>query len=168
MNLYFKNIPDYPNTISAASTIARMIDGLGFRYFWATENLTKEEHIFLAGNGSMSMNDLNLHIYDLAFFTANSLGCKPDQKKELLVTFKITRDEILNLYELLSKHLKLMTEKELSNSTFYSKKYVQEFPFWQMLNGPIADALTHVGQITSWRRISGNIQPKVNVFLGTY
>lgn len=168
MNLYFKKIPDYPLAITAASSIARMIDGLGFRYYWATENLTKKEIEFLAGNGSMSMNELNLHIYDLAFFTAKSFGCNPNHKKELLLTFEDTREETLNLYEQLSKYLKILTHEELSRNSFYSKKYEQEFPFWQMLNGPIADALTHVGQITSWRRISGNIQPKINVFLGVY
>jgi len=36
-----------------------------------------------------------------------------------------------------------------------------------LLNGPIADALTHVGQVISFRRTSGNPIPKgVNVFMG--
>lgn len=168
MNLYFKIIPDYPSEITAVSSIVRIIDGLGFRYFWATENLTKKDFDFAAGNGSMSINDLNLHIYDLAFFTAESMKCKPINKRDSLNTFEITRTEILNLYELLSKQLRVLTQEELINCSFYSEKYKKEFPFWQLLNGPIADALTHVGQMTSWRRIAGNTQPKVNVFLGNY
>jgi hypothetical protein len=37
----------------------------------------------------------------------------------------------------------------------------------QLINGPIADALTHIGQIVSWRRINGNPQPSgVNPFKG--
>lgn len=42
-----------------------------------------------------------------------------------------------------------------------------EFPFWNMLNGPIADALWHVGQVVSFRRSSGNpFNSKVSVFSG--
>jgi len=35
-----------------------------------------------------------------------------------------------------------------------------------IINGPLADALTHVGQINSFRRINGNPCKKVNVFNG--
>jgi hypothetical protein len=36
-----------------------------------------------------------------------------------------------------------------------------------MINGPIADALWHAGQVVTLRRVSGNpINPKVSVFNG--
>lgn len=42
------------------------------------------------------------------------------------------------------------------------------FPFWNMLNGPIADALWHTGQVVSFRRSSGSpFNSKVSVFSGT-
>ena len=42
-----------------------------------------------------------------------------------------------------------------------------EFPFWNQLNGPIADALWHVGQVVTFRRSSGNpMNPKVSVLQG--
>jgi hypothetical protein len=31
-----------------------------------------------------------------------------------------------------------------------------EYPFWNQINGPIADALWHVGQVVTFRRSSGN------------
>ncbi|NCP07225.1 MAG: hypothetical protein GW863_12920, partial [Flavobacteriales bacterium] len=44
----------------------------------------------------------------------------------------------------------------------------REIPFWNNINGPIADAIWHSGQIASFRRTSGNpINPKVNHFMGT-
>jgi hypothetical protein len=44
----------------------------------------------------------------------------------------------------------------------------QEFPFWNQLNGPIADCIWHTGQIVSFRRSSGNpFTEKANVFMGT-
>jgi len=39
-------------------------------------------------------------------------------------------------------------------------------PFWHIINGPISDALTHIGQINSFRRLAGNPTPKANVFVG--
>ena len=42
-----------------------------------------------------------------------------------------------------------------------------ELPVWNLMNGPIADAIYHTGQIVSYRRMSGNpINPKVNVMMG--
>jgi len=36
-----------------------------------------------------------------------------------------------------------------------------------MMNGPLADAIYHVGQIVVFRRANGNPQnPRVNVFMG--
>jgi hypothetical protein len=40
-------------------------------------------------------------------------------------------------------------------------------PFWHIINGPISDALSHVGQINSFRRLAGNPTPKANVFTGS-
>jgi len=36
-----------------------------------------------------------------------------------------------------------------------------------LINGPFSDALTHVGQVASWRRINGNPILGANVFFGT-
>ena len=42
-----------------------------------------------------------------------------------------------------------------------------DFPFWNAINGTVADALYHVGQVVSHRRAAGNpIDPQVNVFVG--
>ena len=43
---------------------------------------------------------------------------------------------------------------------------VDDHPFWHMVNGPLADALTHVGQINTFRRLAGNPCPEANVFKG--
>ena len=40
-------------------------------------------------------------------------------------------------------------------------------PFWNNLNGPLADAIWHVGQVVAYRRASGNpFNSKVSVFSG--
>lgn len=51
--------------------------------------------------------------------------------------------------------------------TFKGKEKNAEFPFWNSINGTIADAIWHAGQIVMMRRASGNpFNSKVNVFLG--
>ncbi len=42
-----------------------------------------------------------------------------------------------------------------------------EYPLWYLINGPLSDALTHLGQVASWRRINGNPIPGANAFYGT-
>src|SRR4030095_3596210 len=40
---YYYTIPDTPKSFTANNVAARMVDGLGFRYFWATEGLTDKD-----------------------------------------------------------------------------------------------------------------------------
>ena len=51
--------------------------------------------------------------------------------------------------------------------SFQRNDNINEFPLWHLINGPIADAMWHVGQVVSFRRSSGNpLNEKVNVFSG--
>lgn len=43
---------------------------------------------------------------------------------------------------------------------------IEGHPFWHIINGPLCDALTHVGQIRYLRRLLGKQGPEANVFLG--
>jgi hypothetical protein len=50
---------------------------------------------------------------------------------------------------------------------FDRKGKISNFPIWNLMNGPLEDAIYHTGQIVSFRRTAGNPIPKgVNVFLG--
>jgi hypothetical protein len=44
--LPYYEIPDYPESYTAGAVAARMLDGLGFRYYWATEGLRDEDLVF--------------------------------------------------------------------------------------------------------------------------
>ena len=51
--------------------------------------------------------------------------------------------------------------------SFKGKNGISEYPMWNQINGPIADALWHCGQLVSLRRASGNpFNSKVSVFMG--
>jgi hypothetical protein len=45
--LPFADISVVPNNITATNTLLRMVEGLAFRYRWATENLSEENIKFL-------------------------------------------------------------------------------------------------------------------------
>ena len=162
--LPFEDISKTPTELTATNTILRMVEGLAFRYRWATENLSEENIKFRPHPTSMSIEDVNSHIFDLVDSTFRVFGGEK-QNKETLNSFQDIRES--NLY-LLKKLVNLLREMNDSELAEMEKNTSRKLPFWYWINGPLADALTHVGQITSWRRISGNPQLKgVNVFIGT-
>ena len=162
--LPFEDISKTPTELTATNTILRMVEGLAFRYRWATENLSEEDIKFRPHPTSMSIEEVNSHIFDLVDSTFRVFGGEK-QNKETLNSFQDIRES--NLF-LLKKLVILLIEMNDSELAEMEKNTSRKLPFWYWINGPLADALTHVGQITSWRRISGNPQLKgVNVFIGT-
>ena len=162
--LPFEDISKTPNDLTATNTLLRMVEGLAFRYRWATENLSEENIKFKPHHTSMSIEEVNAHIFDLVDSTNRVFGGEK-QNKDSLNSFHKLRIKSLNILADLSERLKEMSDEDLSE---IEKNTSRKLPFWYWINGPLADALTHVGQITSWRRIAGNPQLKgINVFIGT-
>ena len=162
--LPFEDISQTPLEITAANALLRMVEGLAFRYRWATENLNDENIKFRPHPSSMSIEEVNSHIFDLVDSIFRVFGGEK-QSKETLNSFQDIRESNLFLLKKLVNLLREMNDSELAEM---EKNTSRKLPFWYWINGPLADALTHVGQITSWRRISGNPQLKgVNVFIGT-
>jgi hypothetical protein len=170
-DLPYRQIPDYPAEYTAATVAARMVDGLGFRYYWATEGMRAEDINFSPdGDGRTSLETL-VHIYDLTNVLLSAVNKKVTEsglpKPEL--PFTELRKLTLENLKAASEKLKASTEQELNDYKIIFKNgdKITEYPFWNQLNGPIADALWHVGQIVSFRRSSGNpFNPKVNVLTG--
>ena len=164
LELPFEDISKTPNDLTATNTLLRMVEGLAFRYRWATENLSEENIKFKPHPTSMSIEEVNAHIFDLVDSTNRVFGGEK-QNKDSLNSFHKLRIKSLNILADLSERLKEMSDEDLSE---IEKNTSRKLPFWYWINGPLADALTHVGQITSWRRIAGNPQLKgINVFIGT-
>ncbi|MCF8238803.1 MAG: hypothetical protein K9I85_11645 [Saprospiraceae bacterium] len=159
--LPFATLPPVPEEVSTTNVLSRVIDGLGFRYRWATEDLTEDDLLFRPVESSMTIQEVMVHIYDLAYSTNRVFG--GDVEKDNSPDNQL-RERTLQLYVSLSQRLREMDDPQFETLVTTDAKY----PFWYWLNGPIADALTHVGQITSWRRMAGNPQPAgVDVFRGT-
>jgi len=153
----YYRIPDYPDHLSGATMLARMLDGLGFRFYWATEGLRPEDYKFRPAADVMSIGELTLHVWDLvAWVSASSLEKQYEKPKE----GQAARDEALKVIEDLRDTFLAMSDADLT------KLRIRDKPFWHIINGPFSDALTHTGQINSFRRLAGNPIAGANVFLG--
>lgn len=71
-----------------------------------------------------------------------------------------------NLFEA-RQHLVTSVNVDDVKIIFERKEGRTELPIWNLINGPIADAIWHVGQVVSFRRASGNpFNAKVNLMMG--
>lgn len=168
VSLPYAEIPVYPTEYTDANVAARMIDGLGFRFYWASEDLRDEDLNYRPTDESRSTSETIDHVLGLSHVILNaSLKRANGQIDEAELTFEEKRKQILFNLKKASDILKSTNNLEQHTILFERNGNTSEFPFWNNINGPIADALWHAGQIVMLRRMSGNpINPKVNVFLG--
>ena len=167
----FSSIPPTPKNFNASNSICRMIQGLGFRYHWATDGLRAEDLEYRPSDEAQSTLGTIQHIYSLSITILNAAKNKvfegprpipPDRLDELRTA---TLDYLQESAELFLN----FNEDELYelNIIFERGGKQSKFPIWNLINGPISDALYHTGQVVSFRRTSGNpISKGVNVFLG--
>ncbi|WP_299709764.1 hypothetical protein [uncultured Tenacibaculum sp.] len=161
--LPYYEIPEASKEFTAGSVASRMIDGLGFRYYWATEGLTEKDLNFKPTPEARTSGETIDHILGLSQVILNAALNKPNGGKQPEMTFKQKREKTLQNLKEASEILR--DQKDLSEFKviFGENKY----PFWNAINGPIADAMWHVGQVVSFRRSSGNPFPKgISVFTG--
>ena len=167
----YAQIPQYPDEYTSGNVAARMIDGLGFRYYWATEGLREEDLKFKPSEMARTSGETLDHIYGLSKVIVNAADRKPNGggKDEPTLTFKQKREKTLQNFKRSSDLLKAVKGNDLGENKviFQRGENSTEYPFWNLLNGPVADAIWHVGQVVSFRRSSGNpLNPKVSVFNG--
>lgn len=163
--LPFSEISDYPEEFTAGTMAARMVESLGFRYYWATDNLTQTDLDFQPNEDARTIDDTVEHILGLSSVIVNSTLKQPNDKQDTSqLTFKEMRSQTL-------LNLKMAADILRGSEDISQYKIIfgeREIPFWNQVNGPIADAIWHCGQIASFRRMSGNpINAKVNHFTGT-
>lgn len=169
--LPYAEIPEAPAEFNACTVVARMVDGLGFRYYWATEGLRPEDLAYQIGADARTSEETLFHIYGLADVIYNSVhqqaSIRPIPKIEM--SFEELRAKTLGLLKATSDTLRTADPDALENYQiiFERKGQQSSYPFWNQLNGPLADALWHVGQVVAFRRASGNpLNFRVSVFQG--
>lgn len=156
--LPYYEIPEPSKEFTAGTVASRMVDGLGFRYYWATEGLREKDLEFKPNIESRTIFDTLDHILVLSIMTLSTLeGTEMNFPKEDSLSFEEMRKLTLQNFKKSSDILKI--SKDLSGFIMKIKRgngNVEEYPFWNQLNGPIADAIWHVGQVVSFRRSAGN------------
>ena len=169
----FHIIPDSPDTISCVNIMTRMLQGLGFRYHWATKGLRNNDLDYRPTDSAKNCLETLKHIYILVEIinaaTQNKISVRPAPIENIPNEFEILREITLNRIKESCVLFESMTLDELGllKIKFNRGGAFSEFPIWNLINGPISDAIYHVGQIVSFRRTSGNpIEKGVNVFLG--
>ena len=165
--LPFRSITETERTYNAGNIAARMVEGLGFRYYWATEGLrTTDLEFEPVAKGRNSRETVN-HLHSLSGFLLSAL------EKEVFVagnsaqlSFDQIRKETLQHLERVVNILKASNDADFKD---YNIRYANggQMPFWNAINGPIGDAIYHTGQVVLMRRMSGNpMDSKVNVLAG--
>ncbi|MTI39752.1 hypothetical protein E1140_09625 [Fulvivirga lutimaris] len=155
-SLPYREVPENPKEYSAGTVAARLIDGLGFRFYWATDGLTESNLNFKPSEEGRTIAQTVQHIYEMSFMVVNATTNKVNQRADTTLTFMQMREQTLsNLYQA-SEILKKSDDLENMKIIYEGKNGRVEYPFWNHLNGPIADCLWHVGQIVSMRRTDGN------------
>jgi len=166
------------HTPTACAVLRRLVDGLAFRYRWASEGLRAEDLAFRPSEGSMNLGELLDHLRYLARWVQLNLSAAleghepvrypdccsalPDPAGDPL----LLRTQTLAAWGAMSDALVDAADTDLRRVVLVGGKEPSPFPIWNMLNGPLADALTHVGQLNSWRRALGNPAPSADVFRG--
>ena len=170
-NKPYHNIGEYPSTFTTATAIQRTIDGLGYRYHWASEGLLEADLNYSPGNDGITTFETLKHIHNLSVTIMttvkgqDNLRPSPEYDMDYEELRNATLENIKAASDFLAQHPNTnFDEREL---TFVRGEKRSAFPFWNLLNGPILDAVYHTGQIVSFRRTSGNpVHPKMNVFSG--
>lgn len=157
--LPYYEIPEYPETYAAGTVAARMVDGLGFRYYWATEGLRPEDLNYKASESGRTCAETIDHLFGLSEFIISTILKRERRKLNEDMPFDEKRK--LTLFNI------KQASDILKETEDISKFDNDKFPFWNLINGPIADALWHCGQVVMLRRASGNpFNSKVSVFSG--
>jgi hypothetical protein len=164
---YYYEIPEAPKEYTAGTVVGRMIDGLGFRYYWATYELTEKDLAYKPSAEARTSEETIDHILGLSQVILNSALKVANEKPQPKMTYAEKRKKTLMNLQRASEIFK--KSKDLSEYKIVFKRgdKTSEYPFWNQINGPISDALWHVGQVVSFRRASGNPFPKgVSVLRG--
>ncbi|GAA4896997.1 hypothetical protein GCM10023311_22200 [Flaviramulus aquimarinus] len=157
--LPFYEIPEHPEAYTAGTVAARLVDGLGFRYYWATEGLRPEDLSYKPSVSGRTTEEIIDHIFGLSNFILKSVIEKGERTKQTELSFEEKRKQTLMNFKTVSDILRTMNDVSQFDN--------DRFPFWNIINGPISDALWHCGQVVMLRRASGNpFNSNVSVFSG--
>ncbi len=153
----YYRIPDPPRAVNAGAIMGRLVDSIGFRFRWAAEGMGDADLPYRPAPDCMTHGELLVHIHDLLVSSGRTLGLPPGPELPEPASCELLRSRVLDLCARLSDKLKAMPDRGLAAFTPQ---------LWNAINGPLADCLTHVGQILAWRRLAGAPPAAADTFRG--
>jgi len=82
MKSHFRSVRDYPERQDANGLVIRLVDGLGYRFYWATEGLTQSDYDFSPGGGCQTIGEIMGHVWGLVnWVRMNMLGSGDETAK---------------------------------------------------------------------------------------
>lgn len=170
VQLPYSEVPEYAEAYTVGTVAARMVDGLGFRYYWATEGLRNEDLSYKPSKDGRTTAETIDHLYGLSKVIVNTTLKKPTIRgeEEKPLDFLEKRKQTLLNFKKAADILRVSDDLSEFNMVFQSADgNISSFPFWNNINGPIADAIWHCGQVVLLRRASGNpFNSKVSLLKG--
>lgn len=137
----FSVCPDAPSTFSAQNVVIRLLQTIGYRYRCSLIGVTDDMLNFKPEPSAMTLGELQEHIFNLIDWVQGSI---------------VTDDEGLHFsVENTFVHLKHIIQYFEQADVDLSTLSIGEKSFMHAINGPLSDSLTHIGQINTYKRISG-------------
>ncbi len=174
--LPYTTLPPAPETVTATAVLSRLVDGLSFRYRWATEGLDDADLTYRPCAEGQSLGEVLAHVHVLGSWVAASLGAAGQPKgptygevmeqQPAPSALQPLRRSTLDAFARVRETLAALGDEGLPTVTLTGSLKAEPEAFWSMINGPLADALTHVGQVAVWRRAVGKPAPRADVFRG--
>lgn len=144
---YFRIAPQEPDEVSASNAIARLIDGLGYRLYWALYGLKENECQYTLCEGAPPIKDILWHILGLVNWVYMRIYDHQMTRKPSIIDQGV--DTLLALEKLRYTFL------EMSDADLVAYQ-LEDMSFWSYINMPLSDALHHVGRVSILRRAAGN------------
>ena len=133
----YSEIPAYPSEYNAGTVVSRMIDGLGFRYYWATQGLRPEDLDYKPSETNRTIGETIDHIYGLSRVIYNSALQKPNDRtasRDDNLGFEAKRTLTLQNLKKASEIFITLDDLEDNKVVFISANGVREYPFWNQIN----------------------------------
>ena len=153
----FYKIPDAPPHVTAGAILGRLVDSVGFRFRWASEGMVDTDLPYKPAPDCMTHGELIVHIHDLLATSSKNAGMPAEGPLSASASVSEMTFRVLDLCARLSARLKAMPDTDLA---------ARVPAIWTMINGPLADCLTHIGQMLSWRRLAGAPPAPADLFRG--
>ncbi len=172
--LPYADISETPEDYTIGNFASRMVDGLGFRFYWATEGLTSENVAYRPSEETRSIEETIDHIVNLTTILKNAVMKSPTRFPIDITGLDFAQKRAVILDNIEDASI-ILAGSEPSDFKEYEMTFVYpdgnsvSYPFWNLINGPIEDAVWHTGQVVSMRRAAGNpFDGNVSVLEGNY